>query len=218
MLLGYLCFQPGALSRMGVRPMHAAEEVMAFGDGGGEQPRSSSPSHVADPRIHEAVRAAQHELQQLTRQRAEIVKRIGTMKQTLAGLARLYGDDVLSDEMRGLLHRKPGSRAPGLTDTCRLVLMEADRPLSAWELCGQLELRIGSVLLRHKDRLASVTTILNRLVQYGEARAVVFGGRRAWLWSSEAHEIAVRSAEPSSGFLQSIPAAPGHGLAQRQAK
>jgi hypothetical protein len=41
--------------------------------------------------------------------------------------------------------------------------------------------------LRHKDPLASVTTVLNRLVEYGEARAVVNEhGRRAWEWVAEA--------------------------------
>jgi hypothetical protein len=43
------------------------------------------------------------------------------------------------------------------------------------------------LLLRHKDPLASVTTVLNRLVEYGEARAVVReNGRRAWEWVADA--------------------------------
>jgi hypothetical protein len=42
------------------------------------------------------------------------------------------------------------------------------------------------VLLRHKDPLASVTTVLNRLVEYGEARTIVKeNGRRAWEWVAE---------------------------------
>ncbi len=39
---------------------------------------------------------------------------------------------------------------------------------------------------RHKDPLASVTTVLNRLAEYGEAQSVVReNGRRAWVWASE---------------------------------
>jgi hypothetical protein len=39
------------------------------------------------------------------------------------------------------------------------------------------------MIAHHKDSLASVTTVLNRLVEYGEARAVTLeNGRRAWLW------------------------------------
>jgi hypothetical protein len=41
--------------------------------------------------------------------------------------------------------------------------------------------------MRHKDPLASVTTVLNRLVEYGEARAVSRdNGRRAWQWVADA--------------------------------
>ena len=39
--------------------------------------------------VHQVVAAAHEELLQLMRQRAEIMKRIGTVKQTIAGLANL---------------------------------------------------------------------------------------------------------------------------------
>ncbi len=40
--------------------------------------------------------------------------------------------------------------------------------------------------MRHKDPLASVTTVLNRLVEYGEARTLIReNGRRAWEWVAE---------------------------------
>jgi hypothetical protein len=38
-----------------------------------------------------------------------------------------------------------------------------------------------------------VTTVLNRLVEYGEAEAVVSNGRRAWRW------VADVPASPSAG-------------------
>ena len=47
------------------------------------------------------------ELLQLMRQRAEIMKRIGTVKQTIAGLANLFGDQVLDDDLLELIDRKP---------------------------------------------------------------------------------------------------------------
>ena len=40
----------------------------------------------------QVVKAAHEELLQLMGQRAEIMKRIGTVKQTIAGLADLFGD------------------------------------------------------------------------------------------------------------------------------
>jgi hypothetical protein len=64
--------------------------------------------------------------------------------------------------------------------------MEAGRPLAVREVCEQIQQRLPAVLLRHKDPLASVTTVLNRLVEYGEAQSVVReNGRRAWQWVSE---------------------------------
>ena len=75
------------------------------------------------------MRAAHEELKQLLRQRGDIMKRIGTVKQTIVGLANLFGDDVLSEELLELVDRKSSGRQPGFTKACRMVLMEADRPL-----------------------------------------------------------------------------------------
>jgi hypothetical protein len=67
-----------------------------------------------------------------------------------------------------------------------MVLMESDCPLGAREVCEKIQQRIPPVLLRHKDPLASVTTVLNRLVEYGEARTVIRdNGRRAWAWVAD---------------------------------
>ena len=144
--------------------------------------------HGLDGGLHvqQVVRAAHEELSQLMRQRAEIMKRIGSIKQTSVGLANLFGEDVLSDDLLELVGRKNSGRQPGFTKACRMVLMEAARPLSAREVCDQIQRRLPPVLLRHKDPLASVTTVLNRLVEYGEARAVSReNGRRAWQWIAD---------------------------------
>jgi hypothetical protein len=67
--------------------------------------------------------------------------------------------------------------------------MESRHPLSAREVCEQIQQRIPPVLSRHKDPLASVTTVLNRLVEYGEARSMIReNGRRAWEWVADAAE------------------------------
>jgi hypothetical protein len=146
-------------------------------------------SHLAscgDPHVQEVVRAAHQELRQLLRQRAEIVKRIGTVKQTISGLANLFGDAVLSDELLELVDRKSGGRQPGFTKACRMVLMGSESPLGARDVCERIQQQAPALLLRHKDPLASVTTVLNRLVEYGEARAVVReNGRRAWQWMAD---------------------------------
>ena len=53
-----------------------------------------------DPHVQEVVKTAHEELRQLMRQRTEIMKRIGTLKQTIAGLANLFGDAILGDADR----------------------------------------------------------------------------------------------------------------------
>jgi hypothetical protein len=152
----------------------------------------------SDRHVQEVVRAAHDELRLLIRQRAEIMKRIGTVKQTIAGLANLFGDGVLNDELLELVDRKTGGRQPGFTKACRMILMEAGRPLGAREVCEHIQQRVPTLLLRHKDPLASVTTVLNRLVEYGEAQAVSRdNGRRAWQWVADSDHSSSKNEKSS---------------------
>jgi len=136
--------------------------------------------------VQEVIRQAHDELRHLMQQRSEVMKRIGTVKQTIAGLANLFGDGVLSEELLELVDRKSNGRQPGFTKACRIMLMEAGRAMSARDICDYFQQKLPSMLARHKDPMASVTTVLNRLVDYGEAQAVVANGRRAWRWAAEA--------------------------------
>ena len=87
--------------------------------------------------VQEVIRQAHEELRQLLQQRAEVMKRIGTVKQTISGLANLFGDDVLNEELLELVDRKSNGRQPGFTKACRMILMEAGR---AYERAGHLRL------------------------------------------------------------------------------
>lgn len=145
--------------------------------------------------VQEVIRQAHEELRQLLQQRAEVMKRIGTVKQTIAGLANLFGDAVLSEELMEMVDRRSNGRQPGFTKACRMILMEAGHAMSARDICDYLQQKMPSMLARHKDPMASVTTVLNRLVEYGEAHAVLSStGRRAWLWVAE--PAAEPAAEP----------------------
>jgi hypothetical protein len=136
--------------------------------------------------VQEVVRQAHEELRHLLQQRADVMRRIGTIKQTIAGLANLFGEEVLSDELLELVDRKSSGRQPGFTKACRMILMDANRALSARDVCARLQEKSPPMLARHKDPMASVTTVLNRLVAYGEARAVSLdNGRRAWQWIAD---------------------------------
>jgi hypothetical protein len=161
---------------------------MEFGNGATSALQGLNPITDGVP-VQQVVKAAHEELRQLMRQRADIMKRIGTVKQTIAGLANLFGDSVLNDDLLELIDRKPNGRQPGFTKACRTVLMEARRPLGVRDVCADLERRSPTLLSRHKDPLASVTTVLNRLVDYGEARSLTNDrGRRVWEWVSEERE------------------------------
>jgi len=143
--------------------------------------------------VQEVVRQAHEELRQLLQKRSDVMRRIGTIKQTIAGLANLFGDHVLSDELLELVDRKSSGRQPGFTKACRMILMDANRALSARDVCDRLQEKSPPMLARHKDPMASVTTVLNRLVAYGEAQAVSLdNGRRAWRWVTDSESESVR--------------------------
>lgn len=141
-----------------------------------KEPVNNSP-------IQEVLQLAEEQLQQLTRQRIEIAKRIVTAKQTIVGLAKLFGDDSFTEELRKVVGLKHRNRQTGFTKACRAVLMKADAPLSTSNICEQIQQRTPRVMQGHQDPLASATTVLNRLVKYGEASRVYDeSGRRLWQW------------------------------------
>ncbi len=143
--------------------------------------------HVQNGHVEEVLRQAHDELRHLFQQRADVMRRIGTIKQTVAGLANLFGDSVLNDELLELIDRKSSGRQTGFTKACRTCLMEANRAISARDICDRIHEKFPNLMERHKDPMASVTTVLNRLVAYGEAKAVSLdSGRRAWLWVTDA--------------------------------
>lgn len=135
--------------------------------------------------VQEVIRQAHDELRQLLQQRAEIMKRIGTVKQTISGLANLFGDGVLNEELLELVDRKSSGRQPGFTKACRMILMESRHAMNSRDICDYFHEKMPALLARHKDPMASVTTVLNRLVDYGEAEAVISNGRRAWRWVAD---------------------------------
>jgi hypothetical protein len=146
-------------------------------------------AHIENVHVQEVLLKAQAELRQLMHQRVEITRQIGTVKQTISGLAVVFGDDVLNDDLLELVGRKTGGRQRGLTRACRRILMESSRPMTARDVCEQILRTIPSLLSGHKHSMASVATILNRLGQYGEATAVTIEqGGRAWQWAATQRE------------------------------
>ena len=141
---------------------------------------------VTPPHVLEVIRSAEQELTSLLRRKAEIIQRICTVKQLLAGMANLFGESALDDELVTLLHRGIPQRRRGFTQACRQVLMDSPSPLRARQACIELHRQFPELVRHHKDLLASVTTVFHRLVEYGEARCRVDDyGVRAWEWASD---------------------------------
>ena len=133
--------------------------------------------------VQSTMRHLHDELAQLLEKRTAVMRRIAGAKRTIVGLAALFGDTALDDELRKLVGMRTAQRLPGLTDMCRTVLMEADRGLTVHDIqtaiCGQNP----ALLAGHKNPVASLTTILNRLVTSGEAqRFLLNNNRRVWQW------------------------------------
>jgi hypothetical protein len=100
-----------------------------------------------------------------------------------------------------LVDRRSSGRQPGFTKACRMILMESGRALNSREICEHFQSKMPTLLARHKDPTASVTTVLNRLVDYGEAEAVTANGRRAWRWIADT--TANASSSRGNGHLTS---------------
>jgi hypothetical protein len=141
-------------------------------------------SQLVDLHVQEVIRSAEVELSALLQQRADVMKRIGSIKQTLVGLANMFGDSILSEHLLELLERNTVRRS-GFTQACRSLLMESPTPLSARQVCDFLRKKFPGVLERHKKPFASVTTVLTRLVEYGEARTFLTSEGRVWQWVAE---------------------------------
>jgi hypothetical protein len=147
----------------------------------------STPAAVsALPHVQEVLRTAHQELSGLLRQRDEIMKRIGKIKQMLSGMANLFGESVLYDELRVTLEGRPSDRRKGFTRACRQILMQSRNPLPLRYFIGELRRKFPEVADRHKDLSASVTTVFHRLATYGEARCSEDEkGGRVWEWVAE---------------------------------
>jgi hypothetical protein len=138
------------------------------------------------PHVQEVLRTAQQELSGLLRQREDIMKRIGKIKQMLSGMANLFGDSILYDELRVVLDGRPSDRRKGFTRACRQILMQSRTPLPLRYFIGELRRNFPEVADRHKDLSASVTTVFHRLATYGEARwSEDEKGGRVWEWVAE---------------------------------
>ena len=138
---------------------------------------SHSPQHL--------VGTMQQELLSLQCEHAALRKRIHVVKRTLTGLVETFGlDTVGNQELQSLIRQQDNERShPGLTETCRLMLMRLSQPLTTNELCARIETETPHLLDRNKHPKVSIYVVLKRLVAYGQAlEGVNEEGKRTWIW------------------------------------
>jgi hypothetical protein len=146
----------------------------------------ANAASLPSPHVQEVIRSAEQELAELLHQRSEVTRRILAIKKMLSGLAELFGRTLLDDESFGVLGSGVGKRREGLTQACRLILMESTVPLRAQQGCERLRQKFPEVAQRHQHLRASVTTVFHRLACYSEARCFLDEeGRRVWEWAGE---------------------------------
>jgi hypothetical protein len=151
--------------------------------------RATAMAAASAPHVLEVSQSMRLELAALLQQRAEIMRRVGTIRQTLAGLAKLFGDSNL-DDVLSAARRGRGHRPAGVTRACRLILMESRTPLGVRQGCDELRRRFPELAQRHKDLSASVSTIFHRLEGYAEARCFPDSqGTRVWEWITEREPV-----------------------------
>jgi hypothetical protein len=74
--------------------------------------KASATSEASD--VQRVVRRQEEELHRLLQRRAEIVRRISSVKRTIAGLATIFGASILSEELLELVD-PTSNRQPGFT-------------------------------------------------------------------------------------------------------
>jgi hypothetical protein len=144
------------------------------------------------PQVLEVIRIAEQELTGLLQRRGEITRRMSALRRMLSGLEQLFGSSILDDELSAGADRRVASRLKGLTQACRLVLMEARTPLRARQGSEELQRRFPQLAERHKHLEASVTSVFRRLAGYAEARSFL---DREGLWVWEIAPERTRSAQ-----------------------
>src|SRR5438045_1165118 len=118
---------------------------------------TQSAQPPAGAHVNKILEEMYGEFQALMVQRAAILRRIGTIKQTIIGLAKLFGNEVVGERVLQVVEQRSSTRSRGFTRTCRVVLMESTRPMVCQQVCEEIQRRHPTLLDHHKDPLAART-------------------------------------------------------------
>jgi hypothetical protein len=129
-----------------------------------------------------ALEKAIAEYERLGEERRRIDDRLAQLTQTITTLSRLVGLEPTSPF--------------GLTDACRLVYRNAGIPLSPMDVRERLR-AIGVDLSNYSNEMAAIHTVLRRLNESGELRAMAVPGKQiyAWCTPTAVHAISPETAK-----------------------
>lgn len=134
--------------------------------------------NLAGGRLREESEALQREL-------LETEQEIAALKSTIYGLSVIYGEKVISRELLDKVRPMVRTKKHGLTAACRSVLASTGVPCSVGAVCQLINAADPSLLLRHRNPLASVMTILRNLAKKGEVIRRSANGRSIWEWAQQ---------------------------------
>jgi len=123
-----------------------------------------------------ALARAIEEYERLGEERQRIDDRLAQLAQTISTLMRLLG-------------RMP--TVPfGLTDACRLVYRNAGIPLGPTDVRDRLR-AIGVDLSVYSNEMAAIHTVVRRLHESGELRAMATPGKQIFAWRTPVRSAAI---------------------------
>jgi hypothetical protein len=154
----------------------------------GERIPDGQGSGVERADIERVVGQIQQQLQILRAEHVAIAKKIWLIKNTIAGLAEVFGPGVVGADLQSMLTpalvRRRRSR--GLTDACREALQEDSEAQTLKQISGRIQERYPTLLSHYRYPMAIIQIMLRRLVMYGEAEEVGgTAGLRSWKLSSQ---------------------------------
>ena len=118
----------------------------------------------------------------LQRELLEVEQEIAALKSTIYGLSVIYGEEIISRELLDQVRPLLRTKKRGLTAACRSVLASAGVPCSVGAVCQLINAADPSLLLCHRNPLASTMTVLRNLAKKGEVIRSSANGRSVWEW------------------------------------
>lgn len=134
---------------------------------------------MSNAEYRKAYKAAADELEQVLVQQDQIEERILALRKTLNVLYTLCQQDGSTDDLDKLNAQLDNLIQSSLTDDILRTISAARTPLTTGEVRTELN-KLGGSLAEHRNPLATINAILNRLEESGRVHETIKNGKKAW--------------------------------------